>query len=30
MEKITDDDLKAMLTKDEAPKKIVNEEIGDS
>ena len=30
MEKITDDDLKAMLTKDEAPKKIVNEEIGET
>ena len=30
MEKITDDDLKAMLTKDEAPKEIVNEEIGET
>ena len=29
MEKITDDDLKAMLTKDEAPKEIVNEKTGE-
>ena len=30
MEKITDDDLKAMLTKNEAPKEIVNEETGET